>query len=99
MLGKHPAAGESTPELAGNRDVGVNHEIVVRKRTGVIAGARFVLGTRRFDIVAAHDPDETGRYLICHLPRNALNGSLRVTGRALADALGCPLTPTRTRRH
>jgi SPP1 family predicted phage head-tail adaptor len=56
---------ESTLELAGNRDVGVSHEIIVRKRTGIIPGARFALGARVFDILGAFDPDETGRYLQC----------------------------------
>lgn len=41
------------------------HEIVLRRREEIVAGARFRLGDRLFEIEAAYDPDETGRYLSC----------------------------------
>ncbi|GIL03330.1 MAG: hypothetical protein BroJett030_32290 [Alphaproteobacteria bacterium] len=59
-----PLAG-AAPEEAGTRQAVTTHEIIVRKRAGIVAGARFRLGPRLFDIAAAHDPDETGRYLTC----------------------------------
>ena len=43
----------------------VTHRITIRWRSGVAAGMRFVRHGRIFDIVTAHDPDDTGRYLVC----------------------------------
>ena len=34
---------------------------------GVAAGMRFVRHARIFDIVTVHDPDDTGRYLVCRV--------------------------------
>lgn len=43
----------------------VTHRITLRWRNGVAAGMRFARHGRNFDIVTVHDPDETGRYLVC----------------------------------
>lgn len=43
----------------------VTHRIVIRCRDDVRSGMRFVHGNRVFAIVTVHDPDETGRYLVC----------------------------------
>lgn len=43
----------------------VTHRITIRRREGIRSGMRLVKGTRVFAIVTVHDPDETGRYLIC----------------------------------
>lgn len=43
----------------------VTHCITLRFRDGVESGMRFVKGSRKFEIVTVHDPDETGRYLVC----------------------------------
>jgi SPP1 family predicted phage head-tail adaptor len=43
----------------------VTHRITLRWRNGVAAGMRFVRQDRNFDIVTVHDPDDTGRYLVC----------------------------------
>ena len=43
----------------------VTHRITIRRRDGVRSGMRFVKGTRVFAIITVHDPDETGRYLVC----------------------------------
>jgi SPP1 family predicted phage head-tail adaptor len=43
----------------------VTHRITLRWRNGVIAGMRFARQGRNFDIVTVHDPDDTGRYLVC----------------------------------
>lgn len=43
----------------------VTHRITLRWRNGVAAGMRFVRQGRNFDIVAVHDPDDTGRYIVC----------------------------------
>ncbi len=41
--------------------------IIIRFRSDVKNGWRFVLGARVFDITNAHDPDERRRYLVCHV--------------------------------
>ncbi len=43
----------------------VSHRFTMRHRSGVAAGMRFRKGSRLFAIVTVHDPDETGRYLVC----------------------------------
>jgi SPP1 family predicted phage head-tail adaptor len=43
----------------------VTHRITIRARDGVASGMRFAKGGRSFEIVTVHDPDETGRYLVC----------------------------------
>lgn len=42
----------------------VTHDVTVRARGDVASGMRLRLAERIFDIVTAHDPDETGRYLL-----------------------------------
>ena len=41
------------------------HRITIRHRQGVESGMRLVKQARVFEIVTVHDPDETGRYLVC----------------------------------
>lgn len=43
----------------------VTHRITLRWRETVASGMRFVRQNRIFDIVTVHDPDDTGRYLVC----------------------------------
>lgn len=43
----------------------VTHRITLRHRADVRSGMRFRRGDRLFEIVTAHDPDETRRYLVC----------------------------------
>lgn len=43
----------------------VSHRITVRWRANLAIGMRFVSQGRIFDIVTAHDPDDSGRYLVC----------------------------------
>jgi SPP1 family predicted phage head-tail adaptor len=43
----------------------LTHRVTLRHRDGVESGMRFVTGGRVLDIVTVHDPDETGRYLVC----------------------------------
>jgi SPP1 family predicted phage head-tail adaptor len=49
----------------------VTHRIFLRWREGVEAGMRFSRGSRVFVIVTVHDPDETGRYLVCRTREDA----------------------------
>ncbi|GLS32923.1 phage head-tail adaptor, putative, SPP1 family [Mesorhizobium albiziae] len=50
----------------------VTHRITIRKRDGILSGMRFVKGTRVFAIVTIHDPDESGRYLVCRTREDGL---------------------------
>lgn len=43
----------------------VTHRITVRFRADLASGMRFVHAGRVFELVSVHDPDETGRYLMC----------------------------------
>ncbi|QPC87213.1 phage head closure protein [Mesorhizobium sp. NBSH29] len=50
----------------------VTHRITIRARPGLRSGMRFTRGTRAFVILTAHDPDETGRYLVCRTREEGL---------------------------
>lgn len=41
------------------------HRMTLRHRPGVESGMRFARKDRVFDILTVHDPDESGRYLVC----------------------------------
>jgi len=43
----------------------ITHRVMLRARAGLVAGMRFRRNGRAFLIVSVHDPDETGRYLVC----------------------------------
>lgn len=45
----------------------VSHRITVRWRGDLKSGMRFAKLARRFDILTAHDPDESRRYLVCRV--------------------------------
>ncbi|MEP9371015.1 phage head closure protein [Mesorhizobium sp. KR1-2] len=45
----------------------VTHRVTVRWREGVASGMRLKKAGRIFDILTVHDPDETGRYLVCRV--------------------------------
>lgn len=45
----------------------ITHRITMRHRSGVSAGMRLVSGARIFAISTVHDPDESGRYLVCRV--------------------------------
>ncbi len=44
---------------------GVTHRVAFRWRAGVAAGMRLAGGGRVFAVRTVHDPDGSGRYLIC----------------------------------
>ncbi|MBN9244184.1 MAG: phage head closure protein [Mesorhizobium sp.] len=50
---------------AGQTLEAVTHRITLRHRGDVEADMRFAGGDRCFRIVTVHDPDESGRYLLC----------------------------------
>ena len=45
----------------------VTHRIWIRHADGVASGKRFRKGARVFGILTVHDPDDTGRYLVCRV--------------------------------
>ena len=45
----------------------LTHRITLRHRDGVASGMRFVKQGRVFEIATVHDPDESGRYLVCRV--------------------------------
>lgn len=45
----------------------VTHRVTLRHRGNVRAGMRFTRRDRIFEIATVHDPDETGRYLVCRV--------------------------------
>lgn len=59
-----PIAAESAFG-AGQSLETVTHRVTFRHRGDVESGMRLVKGSRVFDIVTVHDPDESRRYLVC----------------------------------
>ncbi|WP_246730248.1 phage head closure protein [Nitratireductor mangrovi] len=57
--------GASGRAGAGQRLEKVTHRIIIRFRADIASGMRFRKGARVFLVTALHDPDETGRYLVC----------------------------------
>lgn len=49
----------------------VTHRITLRRRAGLDRGMAFRLGSRRLVIRWLHDPDESGRYLVCRCEEEA----------------------------
>lgn len=45
----------------------VTHTVTLRARADMRSGMRFAAGDRRFSIETVHDPDETGRFLVCRV--------------------------------
>ena len=45
----------------------VTHVVTLRARPDVRSGMRFAAGGRVFAIETVHDPDETGRFLVCRV--------------------------------
>ncbi|MBW8321633.1 MAG: phage head closure protein [Arenimonas sp.] len=58
--------GADVEEVAGAGRVIVTHHVWLRYRADLAAGMRLIKGTRRFVIESVRDPDETGRFLVCH---------------------------------
>jgi SPP1 family predicted phage head-tail adaptor len=58
-------------ELASGEAGTITHRIWIRHRGDVQAGDRFRKGNRVMMIKLVHDPDETGRYLVCRCEEDA----------------------------
>jgi len=57
----------ATEVLADSNTVVITHRAFMRFRSDITAGVRLISGSRRFDVIATHDPDETHRYIRCDL--------------------------------
>ena len=57
----------SVKVLGRTRIQETSHRIFMRFRAGITPGTRLVTGSRRFEVLTVHDPDETGRYLECEV--------------------------------
>ncbi|WP_062113791.1 phage head closure protein [Aureimonas sp. AU40] len=58
-------------EKLGQRIVAITHRVTLRARAGLVRGMAFRLGARRLLIRSLHDPDETGRWLVCRCEEEA----------------------------
>ena len=65
VFAKIEPAGASSAFGADQTIETVTHEISLRWRAGLASGMRFVRDGRVFEIRTVHDPDESGRYLVC----------------------------------
>ena len=45
----------------------VTHTVTLRARPDLASGMRFTSSGREFSIETVHDPDETGRFLVCRV--------------------------------
>ena len=57
---------------ADQRLENVTHRMTVRHRADLRSGMRFNRLGRIFEILTVHDPDETGRYLVCRTKEQGL---------------------------
>ena len=65
VFGKVEPLGTESSARADQMLEAVTHRVTIRKRGDVAAGMRFDWNGRVLEIVTAHDPDETGRFLEC----------------------------------
>ncbi len=59
-----PVSAESRFGAGQTRET-ATHRFTLRFRSDLASGMRFTRAGRIFEILTAHDPDETGRYLVC----------------------------------
>ncbi|MBO0904917.1 phage head closure protein [Jiella sonneratiae] len=52
-------------ERFDQREATVTHRVLLRATTAVERGMSFRIGGRRLLVLSVHDPDESGRYLVC----------------------------------
>jgi len=49
----------------------ITHRVICRSSREVVRGRAFGIGARRLVISSVHDPDETGRFLVCRCEEEA----------------------------
>ncbi|SDP03902.1 phage head-tail adaptor, putative, SPP1 family [Phyllobacterium sp. OV277] len=65
-------AGAATVLFGEQSLTEVTHRITMRSRDDLQSGMRLRRGSRFFQLITIHDPDETGRYLICRAREEGL---------------------------
>ncbi|WP_152045372.1 phage head closure protein [Aureimonas psammosilenae] len=58
-------------ERFDRREATITHRVICRKRGDVDRGMGFALGARRLIVRSVHDPDESGRWLVCRCEEEA----------------------------
>lgn len=64
--------GAATMFYGGQSLAEVTHRITLRWRDDLKSGMRLRKGARIFRLMTIHDPDETGRYLVCRVREEGL---------------------------
>ncbi|QRI43820.1 hypothetical protein [Bacteriophage sp.] len=64
--------GAGTAFYGGQSLAEITHRITLRGRGDLKSGMRLRKGARIFRLVTIHDPDETGRYLVCRAREEGL---------------------------
>lgn len=72
VFGLIEPVGQESRFGAGQTRETSTHRITLRRRVEVASGMRLVRQTRIFEILTVHDPDETGRYLVCRTKEQGL---------------------------
>lgn len=65
LWGKIEPVRAQAVQFAGQALNMITHRITVRYREDLRNGMRLQKNSRIFTVITSHDPDETGRYLIC----------------------------------
>ncbi|MBX3597051.1 MAG: phage head closure protein [Rhizobiaceae bacterium] len=65
VFGKIEPLNASADFVADQTVETVTHRIYLRWQSGLASGMRLVKDDRKFEVSTVHDPDETGRYLVC----------------------------------
>jgi SPP1 family predicted phage head-tail adaptor len=68
------AVGAHQVQLADGRAVSMSHTVVIRHRTGVRPGDRFVYRGRKLDVLSAEDISGRRQYLACRCAEAAVSG-------------------------
>lgn len=68
------ATGARTVEIAGGRTAAMTHTVVVRHRTGISPGDRFVHRGRKLEILSTEDLTGRRQFLACRCAERVVTG-------------------------
>ena len=68
------ATGTRTIELADGRTAAMSHTVVVRHRTGIAPGDRFVHRGRKLEVLSAEDLTGRRQFLACRCAEHVVTG-------------------------
>lgn len=66
--------GQREVQLADGRSVAVSHTVVLRYRSGVLPGDRFIYRGRHLNVVSAEDLSGQRQFLACRCAETAVTG-------------------------